>query len=216
MKQYFEIVDVTAREVVGLKFEPTVVVEITLDDETVGRASVPSGMKNAREVSIAVDNVNMEISEALVAMNALDQPSIDRLLLEIDGTESTSRLGANALMAVSLACAKAAASSSGLSLYNYIGGVNAKMIPKIREEGDAICLEDFATLTQFLNAVAAKKKTGKPIVLSAGKGEAEDEAMADLAVAVNAEGLITSSPTVYNELMRIEEELFDVPEYPEA
>ena len=90
------------------------------------------------------------------------------------------------------------------------------MIPKIREEGDAICLEDFATLTQFLNAVAAKKKTGKPIVLSAGKGEAEDEAMADLAVAVNAEGLITSSPTVYNELMRIEEELFDVPEYPEA
>ena len=87
MKQYFEIVDVTAREVVGLKYEPTVEVEITLDDETVGRASVPAGMKNAREISIAVDNVNMEISEALVAMNALDQASIDRLLLEIDGTE---------------------------------------------------------------------------------------------------------------------------------
>ena len=104
MKQYFEIVDVTAREVVGLKF-----VEITLDDETVGRASVPSGMKNAREVSIAVDNVNMEISEAILAMNALDQPSIDRLLLEIDGTDNASRLGANALMAVSLACAKALA-----------------------------------------------------------------------------------------------------------
>ena len=103
MKQYFEIVDVTAREVVGLKYEPTVEVEITLDDETVGRASVPAGMKNAREISIAVDNVNMEISEALVAMNALDQASIDRLLLEIDGTENTSRLGANALMAVSLA-----------------------------------------------------------------------------------------------------------------
>ena len=62
MKQYFEIVDVTAREVVGLKYEPTVEVEITLDDETVGRASVPAGMKNAREISIAVDNVNMEIS----------------------------------------------------------------------------------------------------------------------------------------------------------
>ena len=73
MKQYFEIVDVTAREVVGLKYEPTVEVEITLDDETVGRASVPAGMKNAREISIAVDNVNMEISEALVAMNALDR-----------------------------------------------------------------------------------------------------------------------------------------------
>ena len=90
------------------------------------------------------------------------------------------------------------------------------MIPKIQEDGEALCLADYATLTQFLNAVALEKKAGKRIVLSAGKGEAEDEAMADIAVAVNAEGLITSSPTVYNELMRIEEELFDVPEYPEA
>ena len=216
MKQYFEIVDVTAREVVGLKYEPTVEVEITLDDETVGRASVPAGMKNAREISIAVDNVNMEISEALVAMNALDQASIDRLLLEIDGTENTSRLGANALMAVSLACAKAAAISSGLSLYNYIGGVNAKMIPNLMEEGEAICLTDYATLTQYLNAAALERKKGKKLILSAGSGEGEDPVMADLAVALNAEGLVTSSPAVYNELMRIEEELFDVPEYPET
>ena len=216
MKQYFEIVDVTAREVVGLKYEPTVEVEITLDDETVGRASVPAGMKNAREISIAVDNVNMEISEALVAMNALDQASIDRLLLEIDGTENTSRLGANALMAVSLACAKAAAISSGLSLYNYIGGVNAKMIPNLMEEGEAICLTDYATLTQFLNAAAQEREKGKKLILSAGSGEGEDPVMADLAVAINAEGLVTSSPAVYNELMRIEEELFDVPEYPET
>ena len=215
MKQYFEIVDVTAREVVGLKFEPTVEVEITLDDETVGRASVPSGMKNAREVSIAVDNVNMEISEAILAMNALDQPSIDRLLLEIDGTDNASRLGANALMAVSLACAKAAAESSGLSLYNYIGGVNAKMIPDMTDAGEALCLSDFPTLTQFLNAAATEKKDRKKLVISAGEGEAEDSVLADLGVALNAEGIISSSPAVYNELMRIEEELFDVPEYPE-
>lgn len=215
MKQYFEIVDVTAREVVGLKFEPTLEVEITLDDESIGRASVPAGMKNAREVSIAVNNVNMEISEALVAMNALDQPSIDRLLMEIDGTENGSRLGANALMAVSLACAKAAAISSGLSLYNYIGGVNAKMIPNIMEDGDALCLSDFATLTRFLNAAVQRRKAGERLVVSAGNGEAEDVVLADLAVAVNAEGLVSSSPMVYNELMRIEEELFDVPEYPE-
>lgn len=215
MKQYFEIVDVTAREVVGLKFEPTVEVEITLDDETVGRASVPSGMKNAREVSIAVDNVNMEISEAILAMNALDQPSIDRLLLEIDGTDNASRLGANALMAVSLACAKAAAESSGLSLYNYIGGVNAKMIPDMTDAGEALCLSDFPTLTQFLNAAATEKKDRKKLVISAGDGEAEDSVLADLGVALNAEGIISSSPAVYNELMRIEEELFDVPEYPE-
>ena len=215
MKQYFEIVDVTAREVVGLKFEPTVEVEITLDDETVGRASVPSGMKNAREVSIAVDNVNMEISEAILAMNALDQPSIDRLLLEIDGTDNASRLGANALMAVSLACAKAAAESSGLSLYNYIGGVNAKMIPDMTDAGEALCLTDFPTLTQFLNAAATEKKDRKKLVISAGDGEAEDSVLADLGVALNAEGIVSSSPAVYNELMRIEEELFDVPEYPE-
>jgi len=215
MKQYFEIVDVTAREVVGLKFEPTVEVEITLDDETVGRASVPSGMKNAREVSIAVDNVNMEISEAILAMNALDQPSIDRLLLEIDGTDNASRLGANALMAVSLACAKAAAESSGLSLYNYIGGVNAKMIPDMTDTGEALSLSDFPTLTQFLNAAATEKKDRKKLVISAGDGEAEDSVLADLGVALNAEGIVSSSPAVYNELMRIEEELFDVPEYPE-
>ena len=215
MKQYFEIVDVTAREVVGLKFEPTVEVEITLDDETVGRASVPSGMKNAREVSIAVDNVNMEISEAILAMNALDQPSIDRLLLEIDGTDNASRLGANALMAVSLACAKAAAESSGLSLYNYIGGVNAKMIPDMTDAGEALSLSDFTTLTQFLNAAATEKKDRKKLVISAGDGEAEDSVLADLGVALNAEGIVSSSPAVYNELMRIEEELFDVPEYPE-
>lgn len=215
MKQYFEIVDVTAREVVGLIFEPTVEVEITLDDETVGRASVPSGMKNAREVSIAVDNVNMEISEAILAMNALDQPSIDRLLLEIDGTDNASRLGANALMAVSLACAKAAAESSGLSLYNYIGGVNAKMIPDMTDAGEALFLSDFPTLTQFLNAAATEKKDRKKLVISAGDGEAEDSVLADLGVALNAEGIVSSSPAVYNELMRIEEELFDVPEYPE-
>ena len=215
MKQYFEIVDVTAREVVGLKFEPTVEVAITLDDETVGRASVPSGMKNAREVSIAVDNVNMEISEAILAMNALDQPSIDRLLLEIDGTDNASRLGANALMAVSLACAKAAAESSGLSLYNYIGGVNAKMIPDMTDAGEALSLSDFPTLTQFLNAAATEKKDRKKLVISAGDGEAEDSVLADLGVALNAEGIVSSSPAVYNELMRIEEELFDVPEYPE-
>ena len=109
MKQYFEIVDVTARQVADLQFGSTVEVEITLDDETVGRASVPSGMKHAKEVPIAVDNVNLEISEALLAMNALDQPSIDRMLLELDGSDSASRLGSNAVLAVSLACAKAAA-----------------------------------------------------------------------------------------------------------
>ena len=215
MKQYFEIVDVTARQIADLQFSPTVEVEITLDDETVGRASVSSGMKHAKEVPIAVDNVNIEISEALLAMNALDQPSIDRMLLELDGSDSASRLGSNALLAVSLACAKAAALSSGLSLYNYIGGVNAKLIPNVCESGGALSLSDFPTLTRFLEAASQKRRAEGRLVISAGKGETEDPVIADIAVALNAEELVTASSAVCNELARIEEELFDVPEYPE-
>ena len=217
MKQFFEIVDVTAREIMDLNFQNSLEVEITLDDETVGRAAAPSGMPNARDVSMAVQNVNIEISEALLAMNALDQPSIDRMLLELDGSAGASRLGANALLAVSLACAKAAAFSSGLPLYQYVGGVNAKMIPVIMESAeDVLLLSEYPTLTRFLAAAASLRRTGKRLVVSAGEGETEDPVIADLAVALNAEGLVTKSSAVYNELMRIEEELFDVPEYPES
>ena len=146
MKQYFEIVDVMAREILDSRGNPTVEVEITLDDDTVGRASVPSGastgMHEACElrdgdperycgkgVATAVENVNGEIAEALLGLNALDQNSIDKILIDIDGTPNKSRLGANAILGASLACAKAAAEASGLSLYNYIGGCNAKMMP---------------------------------------------------------------------------------------
>ena len=217
MKQFFEIVDVTAREILDLNFRSTLEVEITLDDETVGRAAVPSGMLNAREVSMAVQNVNIEISEALLAMNALDQPSIDRMLLELDGTAGAARLGANALMAVSLACAKAASFSSGLPLYHYVGGVNAKMIPAVTEKADEVlCLSDYPTLTRFLASAAAMRRSGKRLVVSSGDGETEDPVIADLAVALNAEGIVTKSSSVYNELLRSEEELFDVPEYPES
>ena len=214
MKQYFEIVDVTAREVSDLHFAHTVEAEVTLDDGTVGRASVPSCVISAEHVPVAVDNVNIEISEALVAMNALDQPSIDKVLLDLDGEEGA-RLGGNALLAVSLACAKAAALSAGLSLYNYIGGINAKLIPNVVEEENALSLADFPTLTQFVTACAAQRREGKRLILTAGDGETEDPVLADLAVAMNAEGVVTASSAVCNELVRIEEELFDVPEYPE-
>jgi enolase len=89
------------------------------------------------------------------------------------------------------------------------------MIPDMTDAGEALCLSDFPTLTQFLNAAATEKKDRKKLVISAGDGEAEDSDLADLGVALNAEGIVSSSPAVYNELMRIEEELFDVPEYPE-
>lgn len=146
MKQYFEIVDVMAREILDSRGNPTVEVEVTLDDGTVGRAAVPSGAStgmyeacelrdgdksryNGKGVLLAVENVNHELAEALLGMNVLDQTSIDKMLIDIDGTPNKTRLGANAILGVSLACAKAAAAATGVSLYNYIGGVNAKTLP---------------------------------------------------------------------------------------
>ncbi len=146
MKQYFEIVDVMAREILDSRGNPTVEVEVTLDDGTVGRAAVPSGASTGmyeacelrdgdksryggKGVQMAVENVNGEIAEALLGLNVLDQTSIDKMLIEIDGTPNKTRLGANAILGASLACAKAAAAATGLSLYNYIGGVNAKALP---------------------------------------------------------------------------------------
>ena len=145
MKQYFEIVDVLGREILDSRGNPTVEVEVTLEDGTVGRAAVPSGASTGifeacelrdgdeqrylgKGVMKAVDNVNGEIAEALIGLNVLDQPSIDKMLIELDGTPNKSRLGANAILGVSLACAKAAAEATGNSLYNYIGGVNAKTL----------------------------------------------------------------------------------------
>ena len=146
MKQYFEIVDVMAREILDSRGNPTVEVEVTLDDGTVGRAAVPSGASTGmyeacelrdgdksrylgKGVTKAVENVNGEIAEAMVGLNVLDQTGIDKMLIEIDGTPNKTRLGANAILGVSLACAKAAAEATGQSLYNYIGGVNAKTLP---------------------------------------------------------------------------------------
>ena len=146
MKQYFEIVDVMAREILDSRGNPTVEVEVTLDDGTVGRAAVPAGASTGRYeacelrdgdksryggkgVTKAVENVNGEIAEAMVGLNVLDQTGIDKMLIEIDGTPNKTRLGANAILGVSLACARAAAEVTGQSLYNYIGGVNAKTLP---------------------------------------------------------------------------------------
>ena len=146
MKDFIEIVDVLAREILDSRGNPTVEVEVTLDDGTVGRAAVPSGASTGiyeacelrdgdakryggKGVLTAVENVNGEIAEALVGLNVLDQTGIDKVLIELDGTPNKSRLGANAVLGASLAVAKAAAQATGSSLYNYIGGVNAKTLP---------------------------------------------------------------------------------------
>ncbi|MBR4703933.1 MAG: phosphopyruvate hydratase [Oscillospiraceae bacterium] len=146
MSKYLEIVDVLGREILDSRGNPTVEVEVWLEDGTMGRAAVPSGASTGvyeacelrdgdkgrylgKGVLNAVSAVNGEIAEALIGLNAMDQSAIDALLIELDGTPNKTRLGANALLGVSLACAKAAASALGMPLYRYIGGANAKTLP---------------------------------------------------------------------------------------
>ena len=146
MKQIIEIVDVLGREILDSRGNPTVEVEVYLEDGTVGRAAVPSGASTGiyeacelrdgdkdrylgKGVEKAVENVNTEIAGCLIGMNVLDQVAIDKAMIELDGTPNKARLGANAILGASLACAKAAAESLGVSLYNYIGGTNAKVLP---------------------------------------------------------------------------------------
>ena len=150
MKQMIEIVDVVGREILDSRGNPTVEVEVYLEDGTMGRAAVPSGASTGiyeacelrdgdksrymgKGVLTAVKNVNTEIAECLVGMNVLDQTAIDKALIELDGTPNKTKLGANAILGASLACAKAAAESLGTSLYNYIGGANAKVMQMFRD-----------------------------------------------------------------------------------
>lgn len=146
MKSYIGIEGVWAREILDSRGNPTVEVDVYTEGDFVGRAAVPSGASTGafeayelrdgddsryggQGVLKAVKNINGEIADHLIGQNVLNQPHIDRLLCELDGTKNKSRLGANACLAVSLACAKAAAAALGQSLYNYIGGINAKTLP---------------------------------------------------------------------------------------
>ena len=141
-----EIVDIVAREILDSRGNPTVEVDVQLDDGAFGRAAVPSGASTGaheavekrdgdkqryggKGVRLAVDAVNGEIFDALSGIDAEDQRRLDQLLIELDGTANKSRLGANAILGVSLAVAKAAAQSAGLPLYKYVGGVSARVLP---------------------------------------------------------------------------------------
>ncbi len=141
-----EIVDILAREILDSRGNPTVEVDVTLEDGAFGRAAVPSGASTGAHEAVerrdgdksryqgkgvlgAVDAVNGEIFDAMSGLDAEDQRRIDRLLIELDGTPNKSRLGANAILGVSLAAAKAQAISCGLPLYKYVGGVSANVLP---------------------------------------------------------------------------------------
>ena len=142
----FYIEDVIAREVLDSRGNPTVEVEMMLNDGTVGRAIVPSGASTGVHEAVelrdgdksrylgkgtlkAVENVNTIIAEEIIGMNPMDQVGLDMFLIELDGTENKGKLGANAILGVSMAAADASSKALGLPLFKYLGGVNGKMLP---------------------------------------------------------------------------------------
>jgi len=146
MTQYLAIESVHGREILDSRGNPTVEVEVIVEGGYVGRAAVPSGASTGafeavelrdgdkerylgKGVLKAVDNINNVIAPAIEGMNVFDQILIDRTMIKLDGTKNKSKLGANAILGVSLAVAKAAAEALGLSLYQYIGGTNSKVLP---------------------------------------------------------------------------------------
>ncbi len=141
-----EIVDVKAREIIDSRGNPTVEVDMTLACGATGRAAVPSGastgsrealeLRNTRAkryggkgVATAIQNVNTTIAKAILGMDAADQMGLDRAMIELDGTANKSKLGANAILGVSMAAARAAAQAIGLPLYRYLGGISARVLP---------------------------------------------------------------------------------------
>ena len=140
------IVEIVGREILDSRGNPTVEVDVLLESGVMGRAAVPSGASTGENEALelrdgdksrymgkgvlkAVENVNTVISDALLGMDVMDQVGIDRMLIELDGTRTKCNLGANAMLGVSLACAKAAANVLEIPLYRYIGGCNAKLLP---------------------------------------------------------------------------------------
>src|SRR5204862_136356 len=140
------ILDIHARQILDSRGNPTVEVDVLLEDGSFGRAAVPSGASTGaheavekrdgdksrwmgKGVEAAVEAVNDEITDAILGMDAEDQADLDRAMIELDGTENKGRLGANAILGVSLAAAKAAAEARGLPLYRYVGGVDANLLP---------------------------------------------------------------------------------------
>ena len=146
MTQYLEIESVFGREILDSRGNPTVEVEVIVEGGFIGRASVPSGASTGafeavelrdgdkerylgKGVQKAVDNINDIIAPEIEGMNVFEQSLIDKTMIELDGTKNKAKLGANAILGVSLATAKAAADALGLSLYQYIGGTNSKVLP---------------------------------------------------------------------------------------
>jgi enolase len=203
------ILDVHARQILDSRGNPTVEVEVLLEDGSMGRAAVPSGASTGaheavekrdgvasrylgKGVTQAVEAVRDEIAQAVVGRDAEDQEEIDALLIELDGTENKSRLGANAILGVSLATAKAAADARGLPLYRYVGGVAAHLLPvpmmNIINGGEhadnPIDFQEFMVMPVGAESLAEAVRCGAEIFHTLKKGLAK----AGLSTAVGDEG----------------------------
>jgi len=192
------IIDLTGRQVFDSRGNPTVEVDVVLDDGSFGRAIVPSGASTGaheavelrdggkaflgKGVTKAVDNVNTEIFAEIQGMDALDQIAVDRAMIELDGTSNKGRLGANAILGVSLAVAKAAAESSELPLFRYVGGPNAHVLPvpmmNIINGGahadNPIDMQEFMILPVGAESIAHAVQIGSEIFHTLKKGLAAD------------------------------------------
>ena len=203
------ILDVHARQILDSRGNPTVEVEIFLEDGSMGRAAVPSGASTGAHEAVekrdgdkarwlgkgvgqAVDAVRGEIAEAVVGLDAEDQAEIDALLIDLDGTNNKGRLGANAILGVSLAVAKAAADARGLPLYRYVGGVSANLLPvpmmNIINGGEhadnLIDFQEFMVMPVGADSLAEAVRCGAEIFHTLKKGLSE----AGLSTAVGDEG----------------------------
>ncbi|MEO5599206.1 MAG: phosphopyruvate hydratase [Novosphingobium sp.] len=203
------IIDIHGREIMDSRGNPTVEVDVLLEDGSFGRAAVPSGASTGAHEAVelrdgdksrflgkgvlnAVKAVNGEISEALLGYDAEDQRDIDMLMIELDGTENKARLGANSILGVSLAVAKAAADARGLPLYSYIGGVGAHVLPvpmmNIINGGEhadnPIDFQEFMIVPQGASSLAEAVRWGSEIFHTLKKGLHEK----GLATAVGDEG----------------------------
>ncbi|BBC72762.1 phosphopyruvate hydratase [Altererythrobacter sp. B11] len=192
------IIDIHGREILDSRGNPTVEVDVLLDDGSFGRAAVPSGASTGaheavelrdgdkgrylgKGVTKAIDAVNGEITDALLGLDAEDQRDVDLTMIALDGTENKSRLGANAILGVSMAVAKAAANARGLPLYSYIGGVSAHVLPvpmmNIINGGEhadnPIDFQEFMIMPVGAESIAEAVRWGSEIFHTLKKGLAE-------------------------------------------
>jgi enolase len=203
------IIDVRAREILDSRGNPTVEVDVTLEDGSFGRAAVPSGASTGAHEAVekrdgdksrylgkgvlqAVEAVNTEIAEAIADIEAEDQAEIDAAMIELDGTDNKGRIGANAILGVSMAVAKAAAESRGLPLYRYVGGVSAHILPtpmmNIINGGEhadnPIDFQEFMIVPHGADTLADAVRWGSEIFHTLKKGLSE----AGLSTSVGDEG----------------------------